>query len=441
VAVAFSPIGNGFNFVNGVGSAPLSGGKIYTYSAGTTTPQGTYTTSAGSILNANPIILDAAGRPSNSGNPVEIWLTVGQTYKFVLTDSLDNQIASYDNLTGINDATGLVVSGITVNGASTLNGAVNISGTLTESGLSSFGNTVTITSNGTPTLASGYGASMAFAANMSSSTHRYFIGDGSGWKVAFASRNAGVTTDRATISDLGVMTVSGAVTFSSTLSIASTLTVVSGGVTVTAGGLTINSGDVTVANGGAFTFSSSYTGQLLYFLGGGDNTNVIFSNNSRALDSKQWGLFYGSDSSLRIRARKDDASSPVDFVKFSRSAAVVSGIELACLNVVGNSQNGNYTFVLTDAGKPIYRNAAGGGATWTVPPNSSVAFPIGTMLFLSNHDTGAATITIAQGAGVSIFIPGTAGAGNRTMGAENSACILMKFSTDAWMCFNCGGVT
>ena len=41
---------------------PLAGGKIYTYSAGTTTPKATYTTAAGDVENTNPIILDSAGR-------------------------------------------------------------------------------------------------------------------------------------------------------------------------------------------------------------------------------------------------------------------------------------------------------------------------------------------------------------------------------------------
>lgn len=84
---------------NGV---PLSGGLIYTYTAGTTTPQATYTTSAGSIANSNPIVLNASGRTAD-----EIWLTAGVAYKFVLKDSLGVTIGTYDNISGINDVSAL----------------------------------------------------------------------------------------------------------------------------------------------------------------------------------------------------------------------------------------------------------------------------------------------------------------------------------------------
>lgn len=77
----------------------LSGGKIYTYAAGTTTPQATYTSSSGATPHANPIVLDSAGRVPGG----EIWLTNGVTYKFVIETSLGVLLGTYDNLSGIND--------------------------------------------------------------------------------------------------------------------------------------------------------------------------------------------------------------------------------------------------------------------------------------------------------------------------------------------------
>jgi hypothetical protein len=95
MAVNLSPVGGvAAQFFTNTG-AVLTGGKLYTYLAGTTTPTTTYTTSAGSVARTNPIVLDAAGRVPDGG---EIWLTVGIIYKFVLTDSNDVLIGTYDNV-------------------------------------------------------------------------------------------------------------------------------------------------------------------------------------------------------------------------------------------------------------------------------------------------------------------------------------------------------
>lgn len=101
-AVNLSPVGGAaaqFFTNNGV---VLTGGKLYTYLAGTTTPATTYTTSAGNVTRTNPIVLDAAGRVPGGG---EIWLTQGVVYKFTLTDSSDVLIATYDNISGISGLT------------------------------------------------------------------------------------------------------------------------------------------------------------------------------------------------------------------------------------------------------------------------------------------------------------------------------------------------
>jgi hypothetical protein len=95
MAVNLSPIGNGFQFFNNDG-LPLNAGKIFTYQAGSTTPLTTYTDSSGLIANTNPIILGTDGRP-----PSTIWLSQGFFNKFVLTDSSNVTIQTYDNLYGI----------------------------------------------------------------------------------------------------------------------------------------------------------------------------------------------------------------------------------------------------------------------------------------------------------------------------------------------------
>ena len=98
MAVNLSPVGGvaaQFFDNNGV---PLSGGFLYTYAAGTSTPQTTYTSSSGSIAQANPIVLDSSGRVPGG----EIWLTDGLQYKFVLQNANAVLIGTYDNILGIN---------------------------------------------------------------------------------------------------------------------------------------------------------------------------------------------------------------------------------------------------------------------------------------------------------------------------------------------------
>jgi hypothetical protein len=96
--------GAGWQFFSNNG-VPLSGGLLYTYLAGTTTPQTTYTSSTGSIANSNPVVLDSAGR-----TPQQIWLTEGLLYKFVLRDSAGVLIQTNDNIPSVNDQADLANS-------------------------------------------------------------------------------------------------------------------------------------------------------------------------------------------------------------------------------------------------------------------------------------------------------------------------------------------
>lgn len=112
-AVSLSIFGGvGAQFFDNNGT-PLSGGKIYTYEAGTTTPLATYTSSTGNTAHANPIVLDAAGRVPTGG---EIWNDYSKLYKFVVKTSNDVTIATYDNVGGSFNATA-IISNFTGNGS------------------------------------------------------------------------------------------------------------------------------------------------------------------------------------------------------------------------------------------------------------------------------------------------------------------------------------
>jgi len=92
-AVSLSIFGGvGAQFFDNNGNV-LSGGKIYTYEAGTSTPLATYTSSTGNTAHTNPIVLDSAGRVPGG----EIWNAL-RLYKFVLKTSAEVTLATYDNV-------------------------------------------------------------------------------------------------------------------------------------------------------------------------------------------------------------------------------------------------------------------------------------------------------------------------------------------------------
>ena len=72
--------------------APLVGGLLYTYEAGSTTPLTSYTDSTGVSANTNPIVLDSRGEAN-------VWLGA-DIYKFALYTSVGVLIWTVDNING-----------------------------------------------------------------------------------------------------------------------------------------------------------------------------------------------------------------------------------------------------------------------------------------------------------------------------------------------------
>lgn len=87
---------------------PLALGTLESYQAGTVTAIATY--SDVSLTVANPVIitLNSAGRPSVSGTEVGVYLTPGQSYKFILKDSTGAVIWTQDNVSAVPTSAGNV---------------------------------------------------------------------------------------------------------------------------------------------------------------------------------------------------------------------------------------------------------------------------------------------------------------------------------------------
>lgn len=99
---------------------PLAGGQLFSYIAGTTTPQGTFSNQSGTS-NTNPVILDAYGY-------ADVWLNASLAYKFVLEDVNSNVQWTVDNVTVGGSVSSVQVLG--VNGLSFTGGPITTSGSI-----------------------------------------------------------------------------------------------------------------------------------------------------------------------------------------------------------------------------------------------------------------------------------------------------------------------
>lgn len=94
----------------------------------------------------------------------------------------------------------------------------------------------------------------------------------------------------------------------------------------------------------------------------------------------------------------------------------------------GNSQDADYTMVLLDSGKTLLHTSATPHA-WTIPPNSSVAYPVGTVIIVVN--TGSGAVTVTRGLGVALRISGSSTDKNVSL-AQHGVATLIKVDTNSW---------
>lgn len=91
-----------------------------------------------------------------------------------------------------------------------------------------------------------------------------------------------------------------------------------------------------------------------------------------------------------------------------------------------NAQSGTtYTLVIGDAGNVVELTNAG-AITLTIPPNSSVAFPIGTAIEL--HQGGAGTVTVAPDTGVTLVSRGSVFG----LAGQEAVAVIRKVGADKW---------
>jgi hypothetical protein len=166
-------------------------------------------------------------------------------------------------------------------------------------------------------------------------------------------------------------------------------------------------------------------------LGVGANDTLLVADSGEATGIKWATVDTGSlaDGAVTTAKLEDDAvtnakvaADAVDTAQIVDKA--VTAAKLADLTT--NAQVGSYTLVLADAGKIVEMNV-GSANNLTVPPNSSVAFPVGTQLLVLQ--TGAGQTTLVAGAGVTI----NSKDGDLKLSAQWSAASLVKRATNTWV--------
>jgi len=111
-------------------------------------------------------------------------------------------------------------------------------------------------------------------------------------------------------------------------------------------------------------------------------------------------------------------------------ATLGDGNQVGYLSIPQNSQSAAYTLVLSDAGKHIFHPVADNNArTFTIPANSSVAYPIGTAITFINMAVANVTIAITSDT-LTLSPAGTTG--SRTL-ATNGSATAIKITSTSWL--------
>jgi hypothetical protein len=115
-------------------------------------------------------------------------------------------------------------------------------------------------------------------------------------------------------------------------------------------------------------------------------------------------------------------------LKFMNAAG--DAFDVGYRNIPQNSQSAAYTLVLADAGKHIFHPVGDNNArTFTIPANSSVAYPVGTAITFINMAAANVTIAITTD---TMYLSSAGTTGSRTLAQYGSATAIKITSTN-WL--------
>jgi hypothetical protein len=450
-------------------SNPITGS--ITGNAGTAT---TATTATSATTATNIAGGAAASIPVQTGAGVTSFLAVG-TNGQVLT--IAGGVPSYATPTTgtVTSVTGTgTVSGISLSGTVTSSGNLTLGGTLDLSAPPTIGNTTpntgaftTLTVDDNTTLGSSNADTVDFVARVSSefspaTDNAFDLGrTGHEWRDLFIDGTANIDSlvadtadiNAGTIDNTTIGTTTAAAAKVTTLDVTSTLalngdTGVSGYVLTSNGasaptwqanasGLTITD-DTTTNSSFYLTFTSASTGNITTAnvsstkLSFNPSTGILTLGAALPVASGGTGATTSTGSGAVVLATSPTLVTPVLGTPTSGtlSSCTVDGTDaVGFRNTPVNSQSAAYTLVLADSGKTILHPVADDNArTFTIPANSSVAYPVGTVVSFVNLQN---TVTIAITTDT-MYLANDGDTGNRTL-AEYGMASAMKVDSTSWI--------
>lgn len=217
--------------------------------------------------------------------------------------------------------------------------------------------------------------------------------------LSFAAASTGTVTSVALSGGTTGLTVSGSpITTSGTITLAGTLAVANGGTGITSFGAGVATflGTPSSANLAAAVTDETGTGALVFATSPALVTPVL-----------------GTPTSGTLSNCTVDGTTSVGF-----------------RTIPQNSQSADYTLVLDDSGRHIFHPVADNNArTFTIPANSSVAFPVGTAVTFINMAVASVTIAITTDT-LTLSSAGTSG--SRTL-ATNGSATCVKITSTQWL--------
>ena len=280
----------------------------------------------------------------------------------------------------------------------------------------------------------------------------------------------GVNNGSSTITIGGNLTFSGAFTQTFTATGNTSLTLpTSGTLQTTTGSLASNTGlplttgvtgTLPVANGGTNATATPTAGAVPYgtgtayaFTSAGTTGQVLTSNGSSAptwatptaqtypgagianSTGTAWGTSYSTTGSGTVVALATSPSfttpllgTPTSGNLSNCTADGTNGVGF--LNIPINSQSAAYTLVLADAGKAIFHPSTDANArTFTIPANSSVAYPVGTAISFINMTSNVVSIAITTD---TMYLSSAGTTGTRSL-AQYGTATAVKMTSTTWI--------